>query len=540
MQSFLKPSSIGFRLLAFLLVGGLLPIAILGWFVSHVIHAELRGYLLRELSVEVEQIRNDLDSEMLANYIALRRLSRNEKLRHQPARAFLDFLKETSATRSYRARDRFRCLAISDETGRWVDELGDCHHIEARTAFLTEARRTGRRISNAYMLGPADPGVDFWFPSDGGSAGSRAGLWVTLDLTYLSDMFEEQPLSGGVAHDLFVYTDDQLMLGRRDPGKGLISNVGAAYPLLSRAVESAEGNAIGEVTGQGEAVGATARLVGLIGELEPLRSWRVAVIQPLDDRSEPTVVLIERLSLGIKISILLTVLCSLAFAAILLRGIVRPVRQLILATLRVRSGDLSTPIQIRGVSELSQLGLFFNEMREQLRVLMEQLTEMATTDPLTGLANRRSLSDHLERECKRASRYQQPLSVALMDIDHFKVVNDLYGHLFGDKVLKEIAKSCSRICRDTDVMARYGGEEFAFVLPQTDKDQALHIMERMRHAVESTVVRDAVEPHAVRVTASIGVANVPADCVRGEDLLGLVDEALYRAKSGGRNRVIAA
>jgi diguanylate cyclase (GGDEF)-like protein len=159
----------------------------------------------------------------------------------------------------------------------------------------------------------------------------------------------------------------------------------------------------------------------------------------------------------------------------------------------------------------------------------EQLQRLAATDGLTKIANRRTFEATLEREVARAARQQEPLSLVLLDLDHFKRLNDEHGHQAGDDVLRNVAAALSCACRDFDTAARYGGEEFAVVLPGCEPVEALLIADRLREAV-------AAAPGVVRVTASAGVATYP---VHGRDAAALVraaDEALYASKAQGRNR----
>lgn len=164
--------------------------------------------------------------------------------------------------------------------------------------------------------------------------------------------------------------------------------------------------------------------------------------------------------------------------------------------------------------------------------LHEETERLATTDGLTGLLNRRTFNTVLDRRFREADRYRRPLSLLLLDIDHFKKVNDTHGHPAGDAVLRGVARIAQRCARETDAVARYGGEELALILPETDADGARAVAERIRKAVEAA--QHPTEQGAVRVTVSIGVATQgpsPEEMVEG------ADKALYRAKQGGRNRV---
>lgn len=165
--------------------------------------------------------------------------------------------------------------------------------------------------------------------------------------------------------------------------------------------------------------------------------------------------------------------------------------------------------------------------------LLERMQQMAVTDGLTELANRRSFDRSLDRELTRANRTDGRLSVVLLDIDHFKNLNDTYGHVVGDAVLRQVAAALRECGREYDTVARYGGEEFAAVLPGCSSALALQVAERLRRAVEEAGTD-------VPVTASAGVATYPYDGVDAESLLQAADQALYASKRSGRNTVRSA
>lgn len=179
-------------------------------------------------------------------------------------------------------------------------------------------------------------------------------------------------------------------------------------------------------------------------------------------------------------------------------------------------------------------------LQDELREKNAQLEALSVTDALTGLANRRHLMTKLEQEVQRARRYKTPLSVVMIDIDHFKQVNDTYGHAMGDEVLRGIGKMLRAGVRATDLAARYGGEELTLVLPHTDLPAAIQVADALRQRfAELDHTHDGV---TIRKTASMGVAarDGQGEVPNAEDLLKYADEALYRAKEGGRNRVEAA
>ena len=166
-----------------------------------------------------------------------------------------------------------------------------------------------------------------------------------------------------------------------------------------------------------------------------------------------------------------------------------------------------------------------------------RLEALAHTDPLTMLLNRRALTVRLAAEMDRARRYDGVLGLLMIDLDHFKRVNDTYGHLVGDDVLREFAGILATTARSVDLVARYGGEEFVVVLPETASEGAVAFAERIRERIEGHVFGSG-ERTQVRLTTSIGVATFPSARVESvEDLFARADAALYRAKAEGRNRV---
>ena len=163
------------------------------------------------------------------------------------------------------------------------------------------------------------------------------------------------------------------------------------------------------------------------------------------------------------------------------------------------------------------------------------LNELSLTDALTGVPNRRSFQDRLVDEFRRAQRYDDPLALVLLDLDHFKMINDTFGHPEGDVVLKEVAGRLRHCVRETDFIARYGGEEFALLLPKTMLGGALTVAERVRSDLAS------LDFHARQVTASLGISIFPNHAITSADaLVRTADDALYTAKREGRNKVSLA
>ncbi len=165
----------------------------------------------------------------------------------------------------------------------------------------------------------------------------------------------------------------------------------------------------------------------------------------------------------------------------------------------------------------------------------EEIYRLMTVDGLTELHNKRYFSEAVERETSRSRRYQRTLTLLLFDIDHFKQINDTYGHLAGDSVLRQLGALVRQRVRRDDVPARIGGEEFAVILPEVGRDGALQAAEKLRATVEATSFR--FEGTVIPVTISIGVAEWSDELADPQELVKLTDERLYEAKRTGRNRV---
>jgi len=179
-----------------------------------------------------------------------------------------------------------------------------------------------------------------------------------------------------------------------------------------------------------------------------------------------------------------------------------------------------------------------SELEAQLRVANNLLSGLAHTDDLTGLPNRRALQGSVDYQLSVSDRSGAPLSLVMVDVDHFKKFNDTMGHAAGDTVLRVLSALLRELLRDEDVPARYGGEEFTLLLPGTDEDGALLVAERVRARLEETLVTNDV-PRPCQVTASFGVATTRG-AENSESLFGRADKALYVAKQEGRNRVVMA
>ncbi len=188
--------------------------------------------------------------------------------------------------------------------------------------------------------------------------------------------------------------------------------------------------------------------------------------------------------------------------------------------------------QKRAEQRIHDYAVILEFQKRELEQANRDLCDLATTDGLTGLKNHRAFQERLLADCEIAERHQSPLSLMLLDVDHFKQYNDTFGHPAGDAVLKQVAKLLEQTMRDCDFAARYGGEEFVVVLPQTDQAGALRAAERCRVAIENAHWKCRA------VTASFGVATFSLSCAGTDALIAAADQALYAAKSKGRNQVM--
>lgn len=184
---------------------------------------------------------------------------------------------------------------------------------------------------------------------------------------------------------------------------------------------------------------------------------------------------------------------------------------------------------------LATLGDQFGGAVERLR-LFQDVQKLAATDSLTGLYNRRHFMESAEKELERVRRYERPISLAILDIDFFKQINDTYGHLAGDQVLIETSGLCQKSIRRIDLIGRFGGEELIILMPETTPEKAGQAMERLRKDIEALEIQ--TQRGTVRFTASIGVASLEGHHTLGLQLfVDKADQALYEAKKSGRNRV---
>lgn len=218
------------------------------------------------------------------------------------------------------------------------------------------------------------------------------------------------------------------------------------------------------------------------------------------------------------------------------RSVLLPLREFEKGMTHFANDNLSYRLEMDHSNEIGRLAREFNAMAEHLMEHHHKLEELSVRDGLTGLYNRRELEKRLQEETQRARRYSHPYSVLMLDIDHFKDINDRYGHQTGDDVLITVADLVRLTVRPVDVVARYGGEELAVILPETDGGGARLVAERIRGTIEESLTTTS-QGETIQVTVSIGLATFPRDSATGAGLVHAADQALYAAKMDGRNIV---
>ena len=271
-------------------------------------------------------------------------------------------------------------------------------------------------------------------------------------------------------------------------------------------------------TGRAETAGADGELAAILDDIAELYDFTLALAQGDFERS-------------------LQARGALAGA---LKSLDAALRHLTWQTQRVAAGDFTQRVDFMGefsrafnsmVVALDEARAELARRNDELQALALQLEELATHDALTGAFNRRKLDEVVQAEIARSQRYGQPVSLMILDADHFKRVNDAFGHEAGDRVLVALAETLREGIRTVDVLARWGGEEFIVLCPSIDLHEAAELAERLRTSVAA---RDLGA--AGRLTVSLGVAQYRRGEKAGE-LFGRADAALYRAKEGGRDRV---
>ena len=235
---------------------------------------------------------------------------------------------------------------------------------------------------------------------------------------------------------------------------------------------------------------------------------------------------------------LLGLTIAVAAGWLLLQSTVIPIQKLHHVVQQFGRGQLDQRVEIKSNDEVGKLASAFNDMANQVQSITETLTNESTHDPLTGALNRREFERQFQNMLQHAIRHNRPLTVAMIDLDHFKLINDSHGHQLGDEYLKVLCKVIESNLRPGDVFARYGGEEFVAVLPESDSMGARRVAERLRLLAAGAGIKRSGQ--LVSTTISIGLSTFPADGATIAELMAASDRALYGAKAAGRDRVETA
>ena len=398
--------------------------------------------------------------------------------------------------------------------------------------YFRLARETGRFAVGEYQIGriTGQAGINFGFPVRDADHEIRAVAFAGLDLEDLGRMAEATPL----------------------PPEGILSVIDVKGTILSRkpamkervgqklwnpqVIESILAGSEGVLEAKGED-GVDWLLAHQVVYTNPDGAFplRVLITVPLSRVFEEANRALIRDLLGITLATLFLLVAAWFGAEWFM---LRKFRALLSAADRMRGGDLNARTGIpHGAEELSQLAHAFDDMAGALQQREQRLQEQAISDPLTGLYNRRYLNEFLPRELARSGRSAMPVAVMLIDLDHFKRVNDSSGHEAGDIVLTAVGNLLRGNVRGSDIACRYGGEEFALILPETSADAATRRAEDIRLAISTLNLTHARRPLG-KVTASFGIAVYPYHAQDTDDLLRVADMALYAAKGAGRNRIV--
>ena len=398
--------------------------------------------------------------------------------------------------------------------------------------YFRLAKETGKFSLGEYQIGrvTGKPGINFGFPVKDADDKVFAVAFAGLDLESLGRMAQATPL----------------------PPEGILSVIDVKGTILAR--KPAMKERIGERLWNPKVIEAV--LTSREGELEVKGTdgvdWLLAheVVFQNPDGAFPLRVLVtvplNRVFAEANKALVRDLLGIIIATLFLLVGawygaewfMLRNVRALLRAAERMRAGDLKSRTGIRyGGEELSQLARAFDEMAGALQQREQELHEQAISDPLTGLYNRRYLSEFLSRELVRARRSATPVAVVFIDLDRFKRINDSFGHEAGDRVLTAVGALLKSKVRGSDIACRYGGEEFAVIMPQAGVDAANRRAEDIRLAIAALDLSHAGKSLG-RLTASFGIALFPDHAEDIDALLRVADVALYAAKGAGRDRVI--
>jgi len=397
--------------------------------------------------------------------------------------------------------------------------------------YFKDAMASGRPALGRPRIGrfTKKPGVGFAVPipgADGHPAGVLAGFAALND-----PMLFGQIASANVGKTGWTAVNDaryRLIIAISDSARVMQPFPDAGVnKMLDQFAAGFEGSGI-SINLEGAEVLSSGKQIGASG-------WFVQTVLPTAEAFEPIRTMKAR---AYGLAALLSAFATLT-VWIVIRHMLKPLAAAA-ADIRCMALEQSElhELPVARHDEVGELLENFNILFRQRRRLQEELERQARTDALTGLYNRRHFMEVASQELTRATRYGAKLAVLMIDVDHFKTINDTYGHKVGDLALQALAATCLGALREIDVVARFGGEEFAILLPETDAAAAFDVAERLRQALGDTKI-PLEQGLPLRFTVSIGVAGLVEDVTNIDTLLSQADTALYAAKRHGRNRVCA-
>jgi diguanylate cyclase (GGDEF)-like protein len=423
-------------------------------------------------------------------------------------------------------RERFpshEALLVIDATGRVVTNTsGRTGGVRLPPEALNGLRTGDTYVGDAYWdAGLGKAAMVLAVPIRGPDGRFLAAFTTKVNLLTIADILER--LSLNEPTDVYLMTDQgRLVISSRASSAELMRT--RLPDTATRALLDREGRTVTYRRAGGQEVLAVLHAV-------PQLRWAAVVELPRAEVQRQ----LGRLRSGTMWMIVALLAIVGLMVYVLALVLLRPLGRLAEAAAKAVAGDLSVELPAGGVGETGHLTRSFNTLLGRLRERESagELERLSVTDALTGLYNRRYLMGTLASEAQRARRLRRPFSVLLMDVDRFKQYNDTHGHLAGDAALTKVAEILRKQTRAVDCVARYGGEEFLVLLLETTVATAALVAERIR-------VRVAAEAFGGgRMTVSIGVAECPAHGDTPESLIGSADAAMYQAKAGGRDRVVA-
>jgi diguanylate cyclase (GGDEF)-like protein len=458
-----------------------------------------------------------------------------DSLRHDP-RACQDFF-----ARLVRGSDGlYHSMGIHNSDGQLICNAvtwqGDVN-VKDRRYFRLAAQARKFAIGD-YQIGRATglAGINFGYPVVDNEKKLVGVVFAALDLKKMNELMAKTPLPRGGM--LTVFDLDGAVLAQQPAVDGRTGEPEHS-PKIMEAIRAAETQVF-----EGEDTGGVQRLFAIQrAGINPDGRAPLHVVMSIPTRdvfADANKALLQTV-VGIIIATLAVVFGAWYGVEL---AILKRLRALLAVTNHIRAGDLSARTHFPPSEEyLCQLGNALDDMGQalqkrdaDLKQALRELSEQVITDPLTRLNNRRYLWDFLGRDLIRARRAVLPVAAILFDIDHFKRFNDTWGHEAGDLVLKSVADVIRQNVRGSDIACRYGGEEFIVILSEATRTVALQRAETIRQDIEKLQLMFGDKP-LDRVTASFGIALYPTHAANAEALVRAADDALYRAKDSGRNRV---